>query len=273
MLALPLAIVGWQCRGDPIVWISPPPDARRVLLVDDCCATGTTMRAARAMLRAHDISSLSMTITHDPETTGFIPDLSHPMRELFRFPWERGEATPAARRMRAAGAPADRAYEQAFIGLDLDGVFLPDVPKHDYEQDLAEALRCRHALAPFARLPRFDAGRAVVITGRPDCDRDQTLAWLARHGHAGLPLEHRPADVADDPDSVARYKAHAATRWGCTHFVESDPEQAIRIAALAPHLLVSWWRAEEARGWLLGASAVWYAGGGGSVPPPPGPQS
>lgn len=256
MLALPLAILGWQRRGDPIGWIGPPPAARRVLLVDDCCATGTTMRAAQAMLREHNISSLSLTITHDPDTTGFIPDLSHPMRALFRFPWERGEATPAARRMRATGAPADRAYEQAFVGLDLDGVFLPDVPKREYDRDLAEALARRHALAPFAQLPRFDPARAVVITGRPDCDRDQTLAWLVRHGHAALPLEHRPASVADDPASVARYKAEAATRWGCTHFVESDPEQAIRIAALAPHLLVSWWRAEDAGGWLVGAAAM-----------------
>jgi hypothetical protein len=44
-----------------------------------------------------------------------------------------------------------------------------------------------------------------------------------------------------------------ATRRGCTHFVESDPQQAIRIAAHAPHLLVSWWSATEARAWMIGA--------------------
>ena len=52
-----------------------------------------------------------------------------------------------------------------------------------------------------------------------------------------------------------RYKATTATRWGCTHFVESDPEQAIRIAALAPHLIVSWWSAEETRAWMIGSVA------------------
>ena len=256
MLALPLAIVGWQRRGEPIRWVGPPPPAGRVLLVDDCCATGVTMRAARAMLREQGIDCLTLTITHDPDTAGYVPDLSHPMCELFRFPWERGEATPAARRMRAGGAAADRAFEQAFVGLDLDGVFLPDVPPVEYERDLAAALERRHALAPFARLPRFDPGRAVVITGRPQCDHAQTQAWLARCGHGTLPLELRPADVAGDPDSMARYKARTATRWGCTHFVESDPEQAIRIAACAPHLMVSWWRADEARAWFLGASAT-----------------
>jgi len=256
LLALPLSMLGWQRRGDPVRWIGPPPQASRVLLVDDCCATGVTMRAARAMLREQGIDCLTLTITHDPDTAGYVPDLSHPMCELFRFPWERGEATPAARRMRATGAPADRAYEQAFVGLDLDGVFLPDVPKAEYERDLDAALQHRHALVPFARLPHFDAGRAVVITGRLECDRAPTLAWLAHAGYDALPLELRPPDVADDPVSVARFKARAATRWGCTHFVESDPEQAIRIAAEAPHLIVSWWHADEARGWLLGASAM-----------------
>jgi hypoxanthine phosphoribosyltransferase len=254
-LALPLAIVGWQRRGEPMGWIGPPPEAQRVLLVDDCCATGLTMRAARSALAAQGIDSLTMTITHDPDTTGFVPDLSHPMTDLFRFPWERGEATPAARLIRENGGSADRTFERPFLGLDLDGVFLPDVPQATYDRDLQAALRHRHGLGPFERLPRFDSARAVVITGRPEADRAMTEAWLARWGHGELALTCRPHGVADDPGSVARYKAQAATRWGCTHFIESDPEQAIRIAALAPHLIVSWWRAEDARGWLIGATS------------------
>lgn len=256
LLALPLAMLGAQRRDAPFHWLGPPPDARRVLLVDDCCATGQTMRAAQAMLTSQGIASLSMTITHDPDTSRFTPDLSHPMRELFRFPWERGEATPAARQRRTAGAPADRAFEQPFLGLDLDGVFLPDMAQADYDRDLTAALRQRQALAPFAQLPRFDAARAVVITGRPVSDHAMTQAWLAGWGHGELPLQCRPADIGNDIEAVTRYKAQAATRWGCTHFIESDPEQAIRIAALAPHLIVSWWRAEDARAWLIGASAA-----------------
>jgi len=60
-----------------------------------------------------------------------------------------------------------------------------------------------------------------------------------------------PADLP----SVARYKAMAATRWGCTNFIESEPEQAIRIAAIAPHLVVSWWSAAETRAWVVGAAS------------------
>jgi hypothetical protein len=53
---------------------------------------------------------------------------------------------------------------------------------------------------------------------------------------------------------IARYKAETATRWGCTHYFESDPMQTILIAACAPHLLVSWWSAAEARAFVVGAA-------------------
>jgi len=253
MLALPLFMIGWDRRAGTTAWIGPPPNGKRILLVDDCCATGQTMRAVRTALVSHGFDCATLAIVHDPDTTCYVPDFSHPMRDLFRFPWERGEATPAARALRETGAPADPSTEAPFIGLDLDGVFLPDVPRAHYDSDLAEVLRRRHALQPFAVLPAFSAERAVVITGRPDIDRRQTEAWLARWGYAGLNLECRPADIADDAAAVAYYKARTATRWGCTHFVESDPEQAIRIAALAPHLLVSWWSADETRAWMIGS--------------------
>ena len=176
------------------------------------------------------------------------------MRELFRFPWERGEATPAARTLRATGAPANRATEVPFVGLDLDGIFLPDLPQAQYDANLTDALRRRHALEPHTILPSFSRDRAVVITGRPETDRAQTTAWLARWGYGDLNLECRPSEVPSDIGSVTGYKAAAATRWGCTHFVESEPEQAIRIAALAPHLVVSWWSADETRAWMIGAA-------------------
>jgi hypoxanthine phosphoribosyltransferase len=255
MLALPLCMIGCERRTGTTSWIGPPTDGKRVLLVDDCCATGQTMQAARAALLHHGLDCATLTIVHDPETTSYVPDFSHPMRDLFRFPWERGEATPTARALRETGAPADRSTEAPFIGLDLDGVFLPDLPRAHYDTDLAEALHRRHALEPFAVLPPFSAERAVVITGRHEFSRAQTAEWLARWGYPGLHLECRPADVADNAVSIAEYKARTATRWGCTHFVESDPELAIRIAALAPHLVVSWWSADETRAWMVGSVA------------------
>jgi hypoxanthine phosphoribosyltransferase len=257
MLALPLLIIGWDRRTGIVRWIGPAPACdNRILLVDDACSTGATITAVRAALFGWGHACITLTVLHDPDTTRYTPDYSHPMRELFRFPWERGEATPAARAQRDAGVPAALADERPFFGLDLDGVFLPDIPRMRYDGDLAETLRRRHALVPCAVLPAFSPERAVVITGRPEDDRGQTEEWLARWGFGGLKLECRPNEVAADPPSVARYKAMAATRWGCTNFIESEPEQAIRIAALAPQLVVSWWSAAEARAWIIGAASL-----------------
>lgn len=255
ILALPLAMVGFERASAATHWIGAPPDGGRVLLVDDGCSTGATMAAVRTALLREGRDCLTLAVVHDPEVTAYVPDLSHPMRALWRFPWERGEATPTGRAHRATGAGPDRTTEPPFYGLDLDGVFLPDVPEAVYQADIREVAQRRHGLEPFAVLPYFTAEHAVVITGRPDSDRDRTQAWLARWGHGALPLECRPADLAHTPDTIARFKAETATRWGCTHFVEGDAEQALRIAAHAPHLVVIWWSAREARAWLIGAAA------------------
>jgi hypoxanthine phosphoribosyltransferase len=256
ILALPLAMVGFERASGATAWIgTPPASGARILLVDDGCSSGRTMQGVRAALLAEGRDCLTLAVVHDPDVTAYVPDLSHPMRTLWRFPWERGEATPTGRALRATGAGPDRSTELPFYGLDLDGVFLPDVPDAVYRRDIAEAVLQRHGLEPFPSLPFFSPDRAVVITGRPHDDRERTLAWLTRWGHASLPLECRPSHVPHTPDAVARYKAEAATRWGCTHFVESDAEQALRIAGHAPHLVVSWWSAADARAWLIGVAA------------------
>ena len=255
ILALPLAMIGFERATQSTEWLGAPPVSARVLLVDDGCSTGRTMETVRAAILSEGRACLTLAVVHDPDVTSYVPDLSHPMRALWRFPWERGEATPAGRALRATGAGPDRATEMPFYGLDLDGVFLPDVPDAVYQADITQAVAHRHGLAPFPKLPYFAPERAVVITGRPESDRDRTQAWLARWGHAALPVECRPSDLPHTPDAVARYKAEAATRWGCTHFVESDAEQALRIAAHAPHLVVSWWSASDTRAWLIGVAA------------------
>ncbi|MDE2582308.1 MAG: hypothetical protein KGL52_11795 [Rhodospirillales bacterium] len=253
LLALPLAMLSVR-RGGTVSWLGPAPAGQRLLLVDDACSSGETMLTARAALAAEGRDCLTLTVAYDPERSAYVPDLSHPMTALFRFPWERGEATPTSRAARATGAPPDRATEAPFVGLDLDGVFLPDLPRAEYEAALDAALAARAALDPFPHLPWFDPARAVVITGRPEIDRAATAAWLARCGHGALPLECRPTGLPHDAATVAAYKARAATRWGCTHFVESDAEQAVRIAAAAPHLVVTWWVAAERRGMVVGAA-------------------
>jgi len=260
LLAAELAMIGFDRPSGTVRWIGTPPVGRRVLLVDDGCSTGGTMAAVRAALLAEGRDCLTLAVLHDPEVTSYVPDLSHPMRMLWRFPWERGEATPTGRALRATGAGPDRTTEAPFYGLDLDGVFLPDIPNALYEADLNAAVAQRHDTAPYDSLPAFDPARAVIITGRPEMDRGLTLEWLARHGHAHLPLQCRPDSMQHETTLIARYKAETATRLGCTHYIESDPAQTILIAAHAPHLLVSWWSAAEARAFLVGATSTHQRG-------------
>ncbi len=54
---------------------------------------------------------------------------------------------------------------------------------------------------------------------------------------------------------AAAHKASAALAGGVTHFVESDPVQALLIAQQAPLLRVIWWDAHTRSGMLVAARA------------------
>jgi hypothetical protein len=95
----------------------------------------------------------------------------------------------------------------------------------------------------------------VLISGIQEAERARIAASLASTPYRDLPLQCRQNATADDKESIARFKADAATRWGCTHFLERDAEQAIGISGHAPHLIVTWWSAASGRGWTIGAAA------------------
>lgn len=234
ILALPLAFVGHDKATGVVTWIGPPAPGRRILLVDDCCSSGETLQRGRIALCAEGRECLTLVVVHDPDTIRYPPDLSHPMRALFRLPWERGEATPTGRAAKASGNNLDYRVEAPFVGLGLDETLL--------------------AALTVGALP-FSPGRAVLISGLSLPEHQRITAALAATPYRLLPLECRPASIVDNKILVARFKAEAATRWGCTHFVEADAEQAIMISGRAPHLIVTWWSVEAARGWTIGAAA------------------
>lgn len=255
-LCLPLALLSFDRVTQAIHWIGTSPAAPRILLVDDCASTGATLGNVRASLLAEQRQVLTLTVAHDPEVSAYSPDLSHPLTHLWRFPWERGETTPRARQRREAGAPRQLDDEQSYFGVDLDGIFLADLPSADYSADLQATLAARDQLQRFAVLPTFVPERATIITGRPESDRARTQAWLHRHGFGDIPLEMRPADCPDHIEAVIAYKAAIATKLGCTHYIESDARQAIGIAAAAAQLFVIWWDAHTQAGHLVGAARV-----------------
>lgn len=236
ILALPLFLVGHDATTGAVAWIGPPASGRRILLVDDCCSSGTTLQRTRTALTDAGLDCLTLVVVHDPDTVRHLPDLSHPMRALFRLPWERGEATPTGRAAKVTGSRNDLAAEAPFIAVGVDEPLLADLAAADHR-------------------PRVTTDRAVLICGLAEAERTRIAPLLAAAPYRGLALECRPETTAADHAAIAQFKAETATRWGCTHFIESDAGQAIRIAAVAPHLIVTWWPAGADRGWVIGAAA------------------
>lgn len=243
ILALPLAYVGHDPATGAVTWIGPATSGRRILLVDDCCSSGGTLHRTRAALRDEGRECLTLVVVHDPDTVRHKPDLSFPMRELFRLPWERGEATPTGRAAKASGTRNEPGAEAPFVGLGLD------------EQLVTKIASAREKPEASHGLPRLPPERGVLISGLPESRRTGIAASLAATPLQHVPLECCSESISPDNDSIARFKAETATRWGCTHFIECDAEQAIRISGHAPHLIVTWWSAEAGRGWTVGAAA------------------
>jgi hypothetical protein len=73
-----------------------------------------------------------------------------------------------------------------------------------------------------------------VVTGRPTMDTERTVKWLRDH-HIAIPVYLRD-DGVEHPTAtdVGTWKADKAIELGCTHFVESDAEQAAIIASVHP---------------------------------------
>ena len=136
-------------------------------------------------------------------------------------------------------APTSPDFADASWAIDLDGVLLPDVPDAHYANDLEGALALRDTLAPADTLPPLDLSSVTIITGRPEIDRQRTERWLARHGYGGALVmrdaERFPVELTPE------YKAFEVHRGCHTHFLESCPKQAIRIAQAAPVAQVYWW--------------------------------
>ncbi|TAM06866.1 MAG: phosphoribosyltransferase [Paraburkholderia sp.] len=240
-----------------------PEPGSKVLLCEDIAGRGNTLTDCIAFLREHGLIVRTLTGAYD-DFSRLQPDYSIDASGYFTlFPWERQAYTDRYRAdwsregARQGSLMADD-HEYTVYAIDLDGVLLPDLPLERYEQDLDAALAERDALTPFERIPGIDMKRArAIITGRPEMDRARTRAWLERYGFGHLDLVMRASDEHDDtPSGAAAHKAAAAIRCGVTHFIESDPVQAILIARLAPLLRVIWWNAHTRTGTLIGAS-VW----------------
>jgi hypoxanthine phosphoribosyltransferase len=239
-----------------------------VLLCDDVAGRSELLPDCMSYLAAQAARVHTLVIAHFAGSR-IVPDFGHDSGEtIVVLPWERHILNPAERADYAAGrrAPADSAYYRH--GVDLDGIFLADIPDSHYEADLAAALAARRASAAYdvsLLPPRHERGW-LVVTARPHMDRADTEAWLIERGFDVEAVLLRDTSAFDFPlgadgrtKSVvsAQSKCAHIRAQGITHFYESDAEQALLIAQRLPMVRVCWWNnALGVRTWVNAAPIV-----------------
>lgn len=255
------AFLRYRRADRSVTWDSSipiPHPGSKVLLCEDIAGSGNTLKDCLSFLQCKGLKVKILTVGFD-DLSSIRPDYGIDGRGYFlQFPWERQAHTPAYRSNwndtgggRTGRMAQDHEYD--VYAIDLDGILLPDIPLQHYAADLRATLEKRDQLEPLKKLPPFGQVKAI-ITGRPEMDRERTQEWLSQHGYGETPLIMRnPRQYNDSPNEVASHKAKATLGLGCTHFIESDPVQAIFIAQHAPLLRVIWWDAESSRGRLIGA--------------------
>lgn len=130
------------------------------------------------------------------------------------------------------------AHSQSF---DMDGVFCGDCPSNEIDLDESRYLDWLTHVKPLV-IPTRPVGQ--IVTGRLEKYRPQTEEWLKRHGIGFNRLVMYQAESNADRNSkgdVAAYKAKAyASQSGSTLFVESDEAQARDIARLSGKSTLCW---------------------------------
>jgi hypoxanthine phosphoribosyltransferase len=263
-IGVPIAFLSYDRKARHVTWDSAlpmPAPGSKVLLCEDIAGRGFTLVDCITFLEQHGLIVKTLTGAFD-ELSRVRPDYANDATGYFAlFPWERQAYTEGYRDdwLQVEAGHSDSMagdHEYATYAIDLDGILLPDVPLARYAEDLAAALIERDALLPFDVLPDIDLKQVrAVITGRPQADLERTRAWLERHGFGHLELVMRVPDQHDETAAgAAAHKIAAVLRCGVTHFLESDPVQALMIAQRAPLLRVIWWDAHARTGTLVSAS-------------------
>jgi hypothetical protein len=244
-LSLPLHAVAYARAQRQVSWYttSQPAAHGRLLLVEDVAGRGTTLSDSADFLRAlgHDLQIF--TLAHDAESR-IRPDYGPiiPAGQRAWFPWERHSITDGFGA--TANLPCRPEHDYASWAIDLDGVLLMDLPEERYATALHDTLAERDLLPLSPTLPALDLNQSTIITGRPEQDRQRTRAWLERHGFMG-PLIMRD-ESRHGPAQTPQHKAEAILARRHTHFIESDPVQALDIARRAKLARVIWWNGGDA---------------------------
>lgn len=244
-LSLPLFALSYARADRCVSWftVARPAPGAKVLLVEDIAGRGTTLSNSIDFLRAAGYGVAIFTLAYDAESR-ITPDYGVKIPDGMGawFPWERESITAAFGA--TSNQPDQPQHAYASWAIDLDGILLPDLAEHLYAEALIDTLSQRDTLEPHETLPNLDLSNVTIITGRPEQDRQRTQAWLSRYGFNG-PLVMRD-ETRYSPGQTAQQKADAILERCHTHFIESNPGQALQIAARAKVARVLWWDGAKA---------------------------
>lgn len=220
---------------------SPPPKGAKLLLVDDIAGAGFTLSDCKDFCEKSGYLLKLLTVAFD-ERSRLKPDFGEDLSgHTIVFPWERHRLHPGfVNDLTKNQFSPDSHYE--LVGVDLDGVLVPDIRDEDYRTNLEATLLRRDGLTPFQRTvwPPVDVEAALIITGRPERDRARTLEWLRQHGIRPLALHMRDEAVYSHEQS-AQFKAITARHLGVTRYYESDLLQAVSMTHFSALLDVTCW--------------------------------
>lgn len=245
---LPLHFMRYDRGAQQATWVGPLPAPGKVLVCEDVAGLGYTLANCLDFLALSHPEFDVLTVVSD-DLSRIQPRWSQHFDGVqVVFPWERHDQVPLHQQdWTEGGAAGSRVmrpdHEYRLVAVDLDGVLCHDIHPDRYAQDLAACLAERDQLLPADFAPKLEREQHVIVTGRPNEDRERTVAWLERHGLGGIPVYCR--DPAVDPgtdEGSARHKGRTADLLGCSDMVESSAEQAVLIAEQCPHLRVHWWR-------------------------------
>jgi uncharacterized HAD superfamily protein len=192
----------------------------KVILLDDSCCSGKSMRAA---VGAFGIMQ-------------FQPQLQWGNWEVIPATLYTNEKAPPLHHLKVINGMRIFAWNwqthkhtAKWTAIDMDGILCDDPPREDDEPNYVKSL---------ATLPqRYNVRHAhAIVTNRLEKRRPHTEAWLDAHGVGFTHLIMRPEPTFQQRRlgiSPGAWKAEQLRKLGCNLFVESDPVQAKTIAALA----------------------------------------
>ncbi|MBD3921362.1 phosphoribosyltransferase [Paenibacillus sp. PR3] len=239
LTGLPIYFLRYDRTLQQVSWVGSAPEQTNVLLCEDFAGSGKTLINCKQFLEDAGYKTATCVVCVD-RLSASVPDYScfwlQGEDARIILPWERYRVNHA---VDLGLGHKDLEYEK--VGWDMDGVFLDDVASEHYVADLENALQMRDKLLPAPYAPEM-IQEDIIITGRPTQDEERTRRWLQQHHRYELEL-HLRDDLVEKPTSqtTGEWKAKKALELGCTHYVESDAEQAVFIAALYPQLRVIWW--------------------------------